>query len=371
MNRLIIIGNGFDLAHGLKSKYEDFVFDYLKNAAKAVYKDDVKKLIGEAYGYKYEDELVIISNFRIFPSNVFQENLNLIESLDQLIKFLESNGFRINIKSSLLKNFIDKDNINWVDFEVAYFNEVKKILNAFGTSIHKYSERLTILNQQFDFIKNKFIDYLKIQESSYSNPFQLQSYGDLFTEPIAEKEISLEIVTTHKPNNILFLNFNYTNSVEEYVQYCRDKKINTQINYIHGKLNDSENPIIFGFGDEYDQKYVELEHLNDNKLFEHIKSFGYLKTDNYANLTRFVNVEKFQVHIYGHSCGLSDRTMFKEIFEHENCKSIKIFYHQRPDGSNDFTDKCYDIYRHFTNKNLMRNKVVNERYLIPMPQIEN
>lgn len=25
----------------------------------------------------------------------------------------------------------------------------------------------------------------------------------------------------------------------------------------------------------------------------------------------------------GHSCGLSDRTMLKEIFEHDNCKSIK------------------------------------------------
>lgn len=369
MNRLIIIGNGFDLAHGLKSKYEDFVFDYLKNAAKAVYKDDVKKLIGEVYGYKYEDELVAISNTQHFEPIVFHHNLNLIDSIDQLLNFLESNGFRINIKSPILKNFIGKDNKNWVDFEIAYFNEVKKILSALGTSNQKYTERLTILNQQFETIKNKLIEYLKEQESSYSNLFQLHQYGDLFTEPILEKEISLETVTTHKPNNILFLNFNYTNTVKEYIRYCRDKKVNTQINYIHGKLNDSENPIIFGFGDEYDQKYIELEHLNNNKLFEHIKSFGYLKTDNYANLTRFVNAEKFQVHIYGHSCGLSDRTMFKEIFEHENCKSIKIFFHQRSDGSNDFTDKCYDIYRHFTNKNLMRNKVVNELNSIPMPQI--
>ena len=25
MNRLIIVGNGFDLAHGLKTKYSDFI----------------------------------------------------------------------------------------------------------------------------------------------------------------------------------------------------------------------------------------------------------------------------------------------------------------------------------------------------------
>lgn len=29
MNRLILVGNGFDLAHGLKTTYKDFIFWYL------------------------------------------------------------------------------------------------------------------------------------------------------------------------------------------------------------------------------------------------------------------------------------------------------------------------------------------------------
>lgn len=28
MNRIILIGNGFDLAHGLKTSYKDFIEDY-------------------------------------------------------------------------------------------------------------------------------------------------------------------------------------------------------------------------------------------------------------------------------------------------------------------------------------------------------
>ena len=28
MNRLVLIGNGFDLAHGLKTSYEDFIYWY-------------------------------------------------------------------------------------------------------------------------------------------------------------------------------------------------------------------------------------------------------------------------------------------------------------------------------------------------------
>ena len=46
MNKLFIIGNGFDLAHGLKTSYSDFILWYLKKAvndlqAKEVYKDEL------------------------------------------------------------------------------------------------------------------------------------------------------------------------------------------------------------------------------------------------------------------------------------------------------------------------------------------
>ena len=49
MNLLVIIGNGFDLAHGLKTRYKDFMMDYLISAIEEVsnvgkYEDDVMKL---------------------------------------------------------------------------------------------------------------------------------------------------------------------------------------------------------------------------------------------------------------------------------------------------------------------------------------
>jgi hypothetical protein len=65
--------------------------------------------------------------------------------------------------------------------------------------------------------------------------------------------------------------------------------------------------------------------------------------------------------IKGHSCGLSDRTMLKEIFEHENCVSIMIYYHKwgSEDNQNDYVNKTYEISRHFTDKGLMRKKIVS------------
>ena len=37
MNRILLIGNGFDLAHGLKTSYKDFIIDFWERKAKLVY----------------------------------------------------------------------------------------------------------------------------------------------------------------------------------------------------------------------------------------------------------------------------------------------------------------------------------------------
>lgn len=63
--------------------------------------------------------------------------------------------------------------------------------------------------------------------------------------------------------------------------------------------------------------------------------------------------------------------MFREIFEHENCKSVKIFYHKKLDGTNDFYEKTVELGRHFTNNGKMRKKIVevNKSFELPQPKI--
>lgn len=143
------------------------------------------------------------------------------------------------------------------------------------------------------------------------------------------------------------------------------KTINT--NYIHGKLNDPKNPLIFGFGDELDDYYQKLEGDKRKGFLHYIKSFWYSKTSNYHNLMRFIDSDQFQVFIWGHSCGLSDRTMLNMIFEHTNCLSIKGFYHGTKEKNN-HTELTQEISRHFHNKGLMRKKIVPEDKCESMPQ---
>jgi hypothetical protein len=41
MNRIILIGNGFDLAHGLPTRYTDFINWYWKGVASQIYNEGV------------------------------------------------------------------------------------------------------------------------------------------------------------------------------------------------------------------------------------------------------------------------------------------------------------------------------------------
>lgn len=69
-----------------------------------------------------------------------------------------------------------------------------------------------------------------------------------------------------------------------------------------------------------------------------------------------------------YSCGLSDRVMLNTIFEDENCRSIKIYYHRRENESDHYTELVQNISRHFRDKPLMRKKIVSKEYSSPLPQ---
>jgi len=127
----------------------------------------------------------------------------------------------------------------------------------------------------------------------------------------------------------------------------------------------SSNPIIFGYGDELEDNYKKLENLQDNNYLENIKSIKYLETDNYKRILDFINSDKYQIIILGHSCGNSDRTLLNTLFEHENCVSIKPYYYQYEENGvkkDNYSDIVRNISRCFTDKRSMRDKVVNKTY---------
>ncbi len=346
MNRLVLIGNGFDLSHKLKTSYNDFLFYYLK------------KILNDFFSnLSYEGKLIELhskSSINGFPK---------METLDDLINILNDlkskrdSYISIKYKSQFFQEIIKSFQHNkWVDLENHYFSYLLKMSNASSNLIDDLSK----LNQEFEHLKIELENYLREVVIS-DNPIQNPAKFDFLLEDIPDDQlIDSKPVYPTSIENIHVLNFNYTPTFNVYAQHLNTKK-NTTINFIHGELNNPDNPIIFGFGDEHNDEYKKFENKKENQLFEHIKSFKYLRTSNYQDLIRFIDGNEFQVCIMGHSCGLSDRTMLKEIFEHKNCKSILIHYHKWGSDTheNDYVNKTYEISRHFTDKGMMRKKVVS------------
>ena len=49
---------------------------------------------------------------------------------------------------------------------------------------------------------------------------------------------------------------------------------------------------------------------------------------------------------------------------------LKIFYHQKEDGSDNYTEITQNISRHFNDKKIMREKIVNKTLCKPLPQVQ-
>ena len=57
------------------------------------------------------------------------------------------------------------------------------------------------------------------------------------------------------------------------------------------------------------------------------------------------------------------------LFEHKNCVSIKPFYYKKEDGTDNYIDIIQNINRNFTDMKLMRDRVVNKTFCVPLPQM--
>lgn len=271
---------------------------------------------------------------------------------------------------------------NWVDIEMFYYSKLKNLFRK------NQFEKIKVLNDQFADVKDEFEKYI----SRVVNPTQNlsehflpeisnlflpihngESYNTDFIEKLTYKV--RDIVEAEKSiySCVHLLTFNYTSTLD-----CYEETLNLnddwKVNHIHGLAesedNKSEdNKIVFGFGDERDNLFHELENENVNEYLRFMKSSAYLKTKNYFNLLNFIESEEFVVEIFGHSCGLSDRTLLKTIFEHSNCCQIFLSYYKNKDSNNDnFHDLSLNISRHFDDKIMLRRKVANKKFSISLPQ---
>lgn len=406
MNRIIIVGNGFDLAHGVKTSYKDFIEWYFGKV--------VEKL---KWKYYYKDELLEVRLQRTRHNSFELPNYLYLDSPKEILQNIKKDGYIFECLPFLYRIISGIENKDWVDIEADYYEMLKDYaLNKRGD--------VKQLNEELSYIEKKLIEYLTEVENVYFSPNPLNDskavtnfqneISKIIYSPFNQDEFNFKnskFIKEHReywsrnasneelrdklcnlgyeyfqvksmlndvenfrqkqgnsipdacllPDDIILLNFNYTSIADKYRPYSSI--------HIHGKLDD-EGSVIFGYGDELDKKYKEIEELNDNEYLEKVKSVKYLEKDNYRKLLNYIESEPFQVYIMGHSCGNSDRTLLNTIFEHENCVSIKPFYYQKDNETDTYSEIIRNITRNFNNKQLLRERVVNKTYCQAMPQSE-
>lgn len=417
MNRIILIGNGFDLAHGMKTSYQNFIDDY--------WKKEIEQIIAHskqgAVKY-YANDQFSVDTFLPFTFDKYHFK-DLVEQLGKVDK-------KVSFKNSFFKRICSKYSIsNWVDVEDEYYKVLKQIVS--NISENENDSYIVKLNNELFEIQNLLCEYLKEVEGDFKfesvkrksfrisdiiyerfkpqdiNRTGKQNLAEIESEKLISEQSSvnqqirnydekqlfenlrkitsdyfsvenmlkvLNMKTSEnyleiRPSSILLLNFNYTDTAGYYLSSrgFNHETSHAQMISIHGSnIQTDRNPIIFGYGDELDDDYRNIEKLNNNKYLENIKSIRYSSTSNYKHLIEYLDSDVFQVFIFGHSCGTSDRTMLNTIFEHDNCVSIKPYYHLKSDETDNYQDLTINISRNFNDKKKLRDRLVNKTFCEPL-----
>ncbi|CAA0227798.1 AbiH family protein [Tenacibaculum maritimum] len=376
-NAIILIGNGFDLAHNMKTSYNDFaewyVKEYIYNRLFEATKS-YTNLNDEFLKSSFITGLQNIFNGGSFPNNysdrsvrfnldtlgrmLLLSNRNDENFKDTILKFLLEN---INIVSEIIKNdylgrLYSNSYINWFDIENSYFFELKKILSEEGVISFDSPNKKTVikLNKEFSEIKYALQEYLKTIKIETNEKIKA-----FFENNFIGKEY------------INIVNFNYTNTINQYlnsfeysIKVYDDTKIYTNINYIHGRL---DKEIIFGYGDDDSEDYKTMKQTGKDEYLKHFKTFAYLEDHNYRDLINLLDsVEDYEVYVLGHSLSLTDKTLLFEILNQKKCLNIHLF--KRADIESE-KDKIQDIKKlHFNISRILNNDKDSRVKIIPIEQ---
>jgi hypothetical protein len=308
---ILILGNGFDLAHDLNTKYKDFL-QYCQ-----------KK----------------------YPTNIIGED--------------KSNNFLYN--NLWVKHFLNKTlaGDNWIDLEKEIYNVIVK-LSTFpyfkeNISSEKYKDIIFLVakndpNFKFDNVKiyfskpinpsidyfqveiPQFIDFLYEQLRDFVKEFEKYLDEIITTQSASETKYQLPLLYTSIPNinNYLYiLNFNYTNTLTKLYKNSLEPKHRKFIQefYVHGEID--SNNIVLGT-QFYDNKNTNIP-PNFNIFRKYNQRHKYNTIESYQSLLHIIKTKNFDekriFHVVGHSLDVSDAIILKHIFLANKNSKINIYYH--------------------------------------------
>ena len=188
MNRLIIIGNGFDKAHGLETSYPEFMNWYWDTWRSKLAKSGKKIEKDALCSFKLKVDLA--GWYLVWGYHYCID----IWSLDgiKLRDFLESDKYGCEFsQSGFLRDINDSvESKGWVDIEEEYYRILKSILAGKNTIDIDYWNHPEKLNDELSELTRYLTDYLTEIQNSRGN-IKNDEIVKIFYGPVLQDDISI------------------------------------------------------------------------------------------------------------------------------------------------------------------------------------
>lgn len=380
---ILIVGNGFDLAHGLKTSYRDF----LNYCYEKLYKPRFTYVPSDPY---YQN--LWIKHFINVQRNMGDTWIDVEKEIFRVIKIVKN--------LSILTN-INQLNINPQIFTIDFNNNVfifDNITNHMQDSYGTYStnEKAYIRLQPHNnltysvYIANSagFINFMYDQLRDFSKLFEEYLLNEVLANINCESPYKLSLKTIGvEPNNkdVYLLSFNYTDTCErlykqKFNTYCNIEKFEPI--YVHGKVGQCENCDLVLGTHSFENEYKENPTLNIPHEFnifkKHNQRHKYSTINKYQDLLQKLNPMdkrkkiKQVFHIIGHSLDETDHKILAHVLNANKNSIINIYYHNEEAqtrlinkineiiGEEEVMARVRFIYQHDKEKGILIPKDINE-----------
>lgn len=368
---ILVVGNGFDLAHGVPTKYGDFlefcekarrIYTFREDAPLSDYKsknidnwkmdDYIKNILSEAYDKR--NCKVISTGGITYRVEVTTPN----KLLDELYEHIGQNTWL----EYFLKchSFVGE---NWIDFESEISRVIQSldtwrfILENGGSKEELSKEKQEVLMSICKVAKgsmresmgsvqaiDKFSKFLNVELEKLIRALEIY-----IAEFVAKIKISQRDSDIEKLNIGHVLSFNYSDTYKNL--YGVDKKI--RYDYIHGRadINNTveSNNMVLGI-DEYltkKKRNKETKFIAFKKYYQRIykgtgceyKNWIYKikKSSNsieekLSSYIKFANNMRHNLYIFGHSLDVTDKDILRDLILNDNVYTT-IYYHKTYDDN--------------------------------------
>lgn len=297
-NNVLVIGNGYDLAHKLKTKYDDFI-QYIKDAKE----DDsfIPKQEDREFIHKCIETNGFLNYFLDYtnevPGWVDLEKL-IKEVVDYFEIFFENCNEFINLRGRIE---LDAMNDNMTIQKVRVIECICKfklfdIENSMGNVLSKHMDPIYYTNR-YGLNKREVLRFLKKQLNEVIE--LLRRYLVYATEDL-DKIDKIQQIADINPRYVISFNYTYT-----YKRYGIEDK---DVFHVHGRLLRSN--MVLGFNDEDPEN---LDFVYFKKYFQRIqKMTGYINEAKLIDRNNVLSPRPI-VHFYGHSMDKTDGDIIEKL----------------------------------------------------------